>query len=170
MDSYLGEIKLLPWNWAPRGWMLCQGQLLPINQYTALFSLLGTTYGGNGTTNFALPDLRGRAPNHQGTFQGSPYVMGEIGGSETVTLITSQLPAHQHALMAETTPGTDAKPINNLFAEAPVARYASDASNTVTMNPASIQPIGGSQPHNNMQPYLVLSYCICTSGIFPSRN
>ena len=170
MDWYLGEIKLLPWDWPPKGWALCQGQILPISQNTALFSLLGTTYGGNGTTTFALPDLRGRAANHQGNFQGSPYVMGEMSGSETVTLIQSQLPTHQHALTATTIAGAQLQAIGNLLAQSTAGRYASDASNTVIMNPASIQPIGGSQSHNNMQPYLALSYCIALTGIFPSRN
>jgi microcystin-dependent protein len=166
MDQFLGEIKLLPWDWPPRGWALCQGQLLPVAQNTALFSLLGTFYGGNGTTTFALPDLRGRVPNHQGDF----YVIGEMAGQENVNLIMSQLPTHQHALMATTSPATVAVPINNLVAQSNAGRYGSDASNLVTMNPASVQPVGGSQPHNNMQPYLALSYCIALTGIYPSRN
>lgn len=169
MEPFLGEIKLLPWNWAPKGWALCQGQLLPINQNTALFSLLGTQFGGNGVTNFALPDLRSRVPIHRS----SAYTMGESGGTEAVTLLLSQLPGHSHALEATSNPGQLAAPFGNILAEAaPTSdpRYASDSSNLVTMNPASIQMTGGSQPHDNVQPYLVLSYCIATQGIFPSRN
>jgi len=168
MDPYLGEIKLLPWNWPPKGWALCQGQLLPIAQNTALFSLLGTTYGGNGQTTFALPDLRGRVPIHQG----NNYVMGETGGQEMVTLVMSQLPMHQHALQATTTPGNDVRPFNNILGETDPSspRYASDAANLVTLNPGSVQPQGGNLPHNNMQPYLALSYCIALQGIYPSRN
>lgn len=163
---FIGEIRLFPWDWPPRGWALCQGQLLPIAQSTALFSLLGTTYGGNGTSTFGLPDLRGRVPNHQG----GNYIIGEMAGQENVTLLITQLPSHQHALMATTTTGTANPPVGNLLAQPTAARYASDASNLVTMNPASIQPAGGSQGHNNMQPYLALSYCIALSGLFPSRN
>ncbi len=169
MQPYLGEIKLLPWNWAPKGWALCNGALLSINQNTALFSLLGTQYGGNGTTNFALPDLRSRVP----ISMGNNYNIGEMGGVEMVTLLLNQLPAHQHLLEATNTPGGAASPFDHTLAQSnPTSdsRYASDASNLVTLNAASIQPTGGSQPHTNIQPYLVLSYCIALSGIFPSRN
>ena len=163
---FIGEIKLFSFNWAPRGWALCQGQLLPINQYTALFSLLGTYYGGNGVNSFALPDLRGRGAVHQS----GNYIIGEMAGTESVMLIQSQLPVHQHALQATTTTGAEGKPLGNLLATPAQPRYASDASNLVALNPASVQPQGGNQPHNNMQPYLALSYCISLTGLFPSRN
>lgn len=165
MDPFLGEIKLLPWDWPPKGWALCQGQLLSIAQNSALFSLLGTQYGGNGVNNFALPDLRSRVPIHMS----STYGIGEIGGTEAVTLLLSQLPMHQHGLQASTAAGDKNIPIDTLLADAS-SPYASDASGVVTLAPPSIQPTGGSQPHSNMQPYLVLSYCIALQGIFPSRN
>ena len=163
---FLGEIKLFSFNWAPRGWALCQGQLLSIAQNSALFSLLGTYYGGNGVQNFALPDLRGRVPIHQG----NGYTIGEMGGQENVALNQSQLPSHQHALEATTAAGTAGSPIGHLLAQPNLGHYGSDSSNLVTMNPASIQPQGGSQAHDNMQPYLALNYCIALQGAFPSRN
>ncbi len=168
MDPYLGEIKLLPWNWAPKGWHLCDGALLSISQFSALFSLLGTQYGGNGQTNFALPDLRGRVPVHFG----SSYSQGTMTGTETVTLTLNEMPAHNHPFMGTSQAGDNI--LSNTRALAKVTptttfRYAADSA-IVGLNPASVQPAGGSQPHFNMQPYLVLNYCIALSGIFPSRN
>lgn len=169
MDPFLGEIKLLPWNWAPRGWALCNGAILPITQFTALFSLLGTQYGGNGQTNFALPDLRGRVA----IYFGSTYSQGELDGTENVTLTLAEMPSHNHQLLGYTQPGTAAIPdaalLSNVGGNKTPAHYAGDAT-TISLNPAAVQATGGNQSHNNMQPYLVLNYCIATTGTFPSRN
>lgn len=171
---FIAEIVMFGGNFAPRGWAFCQGQLLSIAQNTALFSLLGTTYGGNGQTTFALPDLRGRVPMQQGSGPGlTPRVLGEQGGTETVTLLITQMPAHNHTAVISTKanngPLSDNVPTNNYWAE---GSYNS-ATNT-SMNPAAVQATigisGGSQPHNNMQPFLALNFIIATQGIFPSRN
>jgi microcystin-dependent protein len=171
-DPFLGELKLAAFNFAPLGWAFCDGQLLPISQNTALFALLGTTYGGDGQTTFALPDLRGRVPVHAG-FSGSGNVsLGEQGGAEAVTLTTSQLPSHTHTLSGSSDLANASAPGGALPAAKPrggISRYAPAGSNTV-MAPASVAIAGGSQPHNNMQPHLVLSWLISVEGIFPSRN
>lgn len=174
-DFYLGQIQPFGFNFAPKNWAMCNGQLLSIQQNAALFSLLGTTYGGNGTTNFALPDLRGRASLHMGQGPGlSPYAEGQASGSETVTLISSQMPAHNHIMQA-TTNSTAASPNNAILATAslstdgtPVNAYGTTPN--TTMAPTSVGISGGSQPHTNMQPYLVVNWCIALSGIYPSRN
>lgn len=169
MDPYLGEIRILSFNWPPKGWMLCNGALLPIAQYTALFSLLGTTYGGNGTTTFALPDLRGRVPVHRSTDGG--FQQGQMSGVEQVTIIQSSMAAHNHLLLGTTTPGDKKAPKTTLAASSVATDYYySPLANIVQLNPQSIGPVGGSQPHENMQPYLVLNYSIAVVGIFPSRN
>lgn len=167
LDPFIGEIKLLPWSWAPKNWHICDGSLLPISNYTALFSLLGVQYGGNGTTNFALPDLRGRAPIHFGTV----YQQGDQDGSESVTLLPNQLPAHNHALLGSSQPAQKANPTGVLAQINPTTalHYASDAP-LQPLNPTSVQIAGSGGPHNNMQPYLVLNYCIALFGVFPSRN
>ncbi|HXD45249.1 MAG TPA: tail fiber protein [Pseudolabrys sp.] len=167
MDQYLGEIRMFTWNWPPKGWALCNGAILPIAQNAALFSLLGTTYGGNGTTTFALPDLQGRVPIHRS----SQYPEGARAGEEQVTLTQSTLPQHIHMLQATTTAG-DKKVPKFAIAASSVATdfYYSPPSPLVQLNPASIGMVGGSQPHPNMQPFLVLNYCIAMTGIFPSRN
>lgn len=168
MNPYLGEIKLLPWPFAPKGWRLCDGSILAIQSNTALFSLLGTQYGGNGSTTFALPDLRGRAPVHFG----SVYTQGELAGSENVTLLLNQMPMHAHPLQGTSQTGDAPLPNTRAFAQGSVpadTHYATDTT-TVTINAATVQSNGGNQPHPNMQPFLVLNYCIATSGIFPSRN
>ena len=167
MDQYLGEIRMFTWNWAPKGWMLCNGALLPITQYSALFSLLGTTYGGNGTTNFALPDLQGRVPIHRSNV----YPEGARGGEEQVQLTQSMMPMHTHLFLATTTAG-DKKAAHFTLAASSIASdyYYSQPSPAVQLNPASLSMVGGNQPHPNMQPYLVLNYSIATVGIFPSRN
>jgi microcystin-dependent protein len=191
MDAFLAMIMLWPCNFAPNGWAFCAGQLLSIAQNTALFSLLGTTYGGNGTTNFALPDLQGRVPVGAGNGSGlSPYVIGETGGTETVTLLTTQIPAHTHALTltlsisANNAKATDSTPtgsINSLAApydvsnDNPIAGYNNQAPNTalnVGANPISGTAglTGGNQPHSNLQPFLALNYCIALVGIYPSRG
>lgn len=171
-DFFLGEIKLLPYNWAPKYWTLCAGQLLPINSNQALFSLLGTTYGGDGVTTFALPDLRGRVPVHPNVNAGLPQ--GSKAGVENVTLTTANLPAHNHGVSASTTQGDNLAFANNYIAggkgnAGDVNLY--EAPNSLQpLNPASVSNTGGSQPHENCQPSLVLNYCIATQGIYPSRN
>ncbi len=171
-DQYLGEIRLFSFNFAPKGWAFCAGQLLAIQQYSALFALLGTYYGGNGVSTFQLPDLRSRVPNHMGSGAGGTYVIGEFAGVENVSLNASQTPPHIHMLQAVNSPGTVKTPINNLLAQSGTTypRYAPDGSNLVALNPASIQPAGNGVPHSNIQPYLALNYCIALTGIFPSRN
>jgi len=173
-EPFLAEIRLMSFNFAPKGWAPCNGQLLPIAQNQALFSLLGTTFGGNGATTFALPDLRGRAPisaNSSGDTISTDPALGQSGGSESHTLTQAQLPAHTHA-MASGGGATAATPGGNVPGEPTVAfgDAYSDADNLAPMASQAVAAIGGSQPHNNMQPYLVLNYCIALQGIFPSRN
>jgi microcystin-dependent protein len=168
-DPYIGELRLFPYNFAPRGWAFCQGQLLSIAQNTALFSLLGTTYGGNGQTTFGLPDLRGRVPISSGQGPGlSPYALGQTGGVESVTLTTPQLPAHNHSVNAS----SSATSKNPSGAEPAFTGGGSSygTANDLTMSPSMIGNTGGSQPHPNIQPYLTLNWCISLVGIYPSRN
>ena len=168
MDNYLSEIRLFPWNWAPKGWALCQGQLMSIAQNAALFSLLGTTYGGNGVSTFALPDLRSRAAIH---LYGGTYPQGSFGGLEAVMLNSNELPLHTHTFMAVGSPGTAAAPDAHLLANnANSHNYYAAPTSPVHLNPASVSTVGQNGAHNNMQPYLVLNYCICIQGVFPSRN
>ena len=174
MDPFVAEIRIFPFNFAPKGWAWCDGQLLPLSQNTALFSLLGTTYGGNGKSNFALPDLQGRAPMHPGQGPGlSLHDLGETGGSETVSLLESEIPAHSHAMRASSdqadnnvTPGKmAAKTVgrgNNL--------YTTATTPLVQMNDSMLAPAGGDQPHNNMQPYLTFYFCIALQGVYPPRT
>src|SRR5512140_3135402 len=151
---FLGEVKIISWNFAPKGWSFCNGQLLPINQNQALFSLLGTTYGGNGITTFALPNLQGRVPVHVG----SGIILGQAGGEMNHTLILSEIPAHNHVPVGINAPASAASATGNLWANASEPAYT-DTPNTA-LNPVSVLPTGGSQPHNNMSPYLVLTFCI----------
>ncbi len=168
-EPFLGEIMLVGFNFAPKGWAFCNGQIMPINQATALFSLLGTQYGGNGQTTFALPDLRGRVPIHFGQGPGlSSYNIGQVGGAETSTLLTGNLPAHNHALQAGTN-ATTKNPTNGYPGFTAGGSSYTDTP-TGTMNPAVVGPTGGGQPFNNIQPYLVLNWIIALEGIFPSRN
>ena len=180
MDEFIGIIKIFGGNFAPRGWALCNGQLLSISQYTALFSILGTTYGGDGRTTFALPDLRGRVAVGEGTGPGLPAVdLGELAGEPTHTLIQNEIPAHAHgavvssadaAQSAATAGSTIATPGSSSGRSfTPTLGFNTSTPNTV-LNPGSITPTGGSQPHNNMQPYLGVNYIICLDGVFPSRN
>jgi microcystin-dependent protein len=164
-EPFLSEIKIVSFNFPPKGWALCNGQLLPINQNQALFALLGTTYGGNGQTNFALPNLRGRVPIHFG----SAHSLGEAAGSTSVTVNIQQLPTHTHALMASQTNGDTPAPNNTVLAATPAKIYGPPASLT-TLIPATVSNVGGSQPHNNMMPYLTLNFIIALQGIFPSQN
>lgn len=163
-EPFLSEIRIMSFVFAPRGWALCNGQLLPINQNQALFSLLGTTFGGDGRVNFALPDLRGRTPIHVG----SGHTLGERGGEPAHTLSISELPTHTHVLNATSSNGTQLIPGGNLLAASANQLYHAPDSNLQAMSPASIANVGGSQAHLNMQPFLTLSFCIALQGIFPS--
>jgi microcystin-dependent protein len=162
-DPYIGEIKVISFNFPPKGWAFCNGQLLAINQNQALFSILGTMYGGNGQTNFALPNLQGRIPLHQG--QG--FNVGQAGGEVAHTLTIQETPTHVHPGAAQSTPN-GVSPTNAIWATAPSAAYA--PAPNIQMNPAAVQNSGGSQPHENQAPYLVLNFIIALVGIFPSRN
>lgn len=164
-EPFLGELKIVSFNFAPKGWALCNGQFLPINQNQALFSILGTTYGGNGQTTFALPDLRGRAPCHTG----ASLDLGQKGGQEFHTITQSEMPMHIHTLMASSTAANNQLPAGNVLALSPQQVYTAPA-NFTPMEPSSVGNIGGSQPHENRQPYLVLNIIIALQGIFPSRN
>lgn len=163
-EPFLGEIRVFSFNFPPKGWALCNGQAMPINQNQALFSLLGTTYGGNGQTTFALPDLRARSPMHMG----NGHILGERGGETTHTLSAGELPSHTHLVQASTAPGRYTQGTGHAFASAR-GHYA-DATALVSMAPATGGTTGGSQPHDNMPPYLVLNFGIALQGIFPSRN
>ncbi|MEM5775265.1 MAG: tail fiber protein [Anaerolineaceae bacterium] len=162
-EPFISEIKIFSFNFPPRGWALCNGQLLPIAQNSALFSLLGTTYGGNGQTTFALPNLQGRTPLHFG----SGFVLGQAGGEMSHTLNVAELPAHAHAANASSAAATATSPAGNLWANGNVPAYTDPGGQV--MNPAALANVGGSQPHENMPPYLVLNFCIALQGIFPSR-
>jgi len=174
MDPFLAEIRMFAGNFAPQGWFTCDGQTLPIAQYTALFSLLGTTYGGNGQTTFQLPDLRGRVPIHVGQGLGlSPYSLGEMAGVETVTLTPNQMPTHNHLIGCSTNGADSNTPNNSVLAapadatRAPINIYTAAAN--ATMPPTTVSVAGGSQPHENHQPYLTLTFIIAWQGIYPSR-
>ena len=171
-DPFVAEIRIFPFNFAPKGWAFCDGQLLPISQNTALFSLLGTTYGGDGRSNFALPNMQGNAPMHPGQGPGlSLHDLGEAGGSETVTLLTSEIPAHFHNLRAAASTGTKSVPSANVLAKTSGATpYAISGSPLVAMAVGALNPAGGDQPHNNMQPYLTLNFCIALQGVYPPRT
>jgi microcystin-dependent protein len=172
-EPYLGQLMLVPYNFAPRGWAFCNGQLLSIAQNTALFSLIGTFYGGDGIQTFALPDLRGRVPIHMGDGVGlSPYTLAETGGVESVTLAVNQIPAHSHGVNATANKGNKASPIGAYPAAdaAGVTAEYNNGSPTGEMNAGVITTVGGSQPHENRQPFLVLNWVIALQGIFPSRN
>lgn len=169
MDPFIGEIRLFAGNFAPRGWAFCDGALLPVAQNTALFSILGTTYGGDGRTTFALPDLRGRVAVHPGTGPGlTTRSAGEKGGSETATLTVDQMPAHNHRVTASNTRGDSPDPAGNVPAGDPDMPYI--ASGTNAMSAAMIQQTGNGQPHANMQPFLGIPFIIALVGIYPSRN
>jgi microcystin-dependent protein len=180
-ESFIGQIMMAGFNFAPRNWALCNGQLLPINQNQALFSLLGTQFGGNGTTNFALPDLRSRTPIGYASsvdpgWQPPSVQIGQASGVENVTLLSTNLPAHTHAANASTDNASHRVPRNRVFATstssggAALPIYAASNGPLVPLNPATVGPAGGNQPHPNMQPYSVINFCIALQGIFPSRN
>ena len=174
-EPFLGMIMIVPYNFAPRGWAFCNGQILPIAQNTALFSLLGTTFGGNGQTTFALPDLRGRVPNSSGQGPGlSSYDLGQVSGTESETITINQMPAHNHQVACLQGEATSPRPQGNFLAILTVPTdsnsllYAATAD--ALMAPTSITNTGGSQPISLLQPYLTLNFCIALEGIFPSRN
>ena len=169
-DPFVAEIRIFPFNFAPKGWAWCDGQLMPLSQNTALFSLLGTTYGGNGKSNFALPDLQGRAPMHPGQGPGlSLHDLGETGGSETVTLLESEMPAHSHGMRGVEDDASFLTPANMLLA-AGNQMYAAAPAGGATLAPEALAPAGGDQPHNNMMPYLTSYFCIALQGVFPPRT
>jgi microcystin-dependent protein len=171
VTPYVGQIMAFGGTYAPQGWALCDGSLLPISQYETLFNLIGTTYGGDGQNTFALPDLRGRVPLHQGQGPGlSSYVLGESGGVEDVTLSVNQFPQHTHPAMVSPNPGTSPNPAGAFWAGSPVNIYTDGAAANAAMAATSISASGGSQPHNNMLPYLTLNFCIATEGIYPSPS
>jgi microcystin-dependent protein len=168
-EPFLSEIRIMSFGFPPKGWALCNGQLLPINQNQALFSLLGTTYGGDGRVNFGLPNLQGNVPIHMG--QG--HTLGEKGGEQAHTISIAELPTHIHFAQANNSPAAQADPTNAFFAQAPTALgtvYNTTNASLVAMNPAAVANAGGSQAHQNMQPFLTLSFCIALQGIFPSQN
>jgi microcystin-dependent protein len=165
-EPFLSEIRIMSFGYAPSGWAQCNGQLLPINQNQALFSLLGTTYGGDGRVNFALPDCRGRAPIHVG----AGHTLGERGGEQAHTVSTAELPTHTHTLNGTSSDGTQVVPAGQELAKAAPANPYHNATNLSAMNPASVANVGGSQAHLNMQPFLSLTFCIALQGIFPSPN
>jgi microcystin-dependent protein len=175
MDPFVAEIRIFPFNFAPLGWAFCNGQLMPLTQNTALFSLLGTTYGGDGKSNFALPDMMGNVPMHPGHGPGlSPHDLGEMSGTETVTLLESEIPAHAHAIMATGNPppanaGTPGPAVGLARSNGGTAYQVAPFTNLAPMDANMIAPAGGAQPHNNMQPYLVLNFNIALQGIFPPR-
>jgi len=167
-DQFVAEIRIFPFNFPPTGWAFCAGQLMPISQNTALFALLGTFYGGDGKSTFALPDLQGSAPMQTGQGQGlSERFLGEMSGVESVTLLTSEIPVHAHTYQATEEAANENNPTDHAPA-AGIAMYAAP-SNLVAMAPQTLAPAGGGLPHNNMQPYLTLNYCIALQGIFPQR-
>ena len=172
MDPFVAEIRIFPFNFAPRGWAWCDGQLLPLSQNTALFSLLGTTYGGNGQSNFALPDLQGRAPMHPGQGPGlSLHDLGETGGSETVTLLQSEIPAHAHTLRANVLDVADTNvpsPAASFALSSGGALFQSSAN--VQLAPQALAIAGGNLPHNNLMPYVTFHFCIALQGVYPPRG
>jgi microcystin-dependent protein len=173
-NPFVAEIRIFPFNFAPTGWAFCNGQLLPLSQNTALFSLLGTTYGGDGKSNFALPNMQGNAPMHPGQGPGlSLHDLGETGGSDTVTLLDSEMPSHSHSLMANAFPATlgQGSPTTGLAHSAGGNAYQNVTNtNIVQMSSNTIAPAGGDQPHNNLMPYLTLNFCIALQGVFPPRS
>jgi len=165
-EPFLSEIRIMSFVFAPQGWALCNGQLLPINQNQGLFSLLGTTYGGDGRVNFALPDLRGRLPMHMG----SGHTLGERGGEQAHTLSISELPTHVHTMQASSTAGDGPVPTSTLLAPGAATQLYGTAANLTSLQPSTVANVGGSQAHLNMQPFLTLSFCIALQGIFPSQT
>lgn len=169
-QPYVGEIRMFAGNFAPAGWMFCDGQLLPISENETLFQLIGTTYGGDGQNTFALPDLRGRVPVHQGTFQGMSWNVGLAGGVEQVTLTTQQIPAHSHAVLASTATGTSRNPVPDAAPAVAAGDAYVSSLDPVPLNAQAITSTGGSQPHENMQPFLSINFIISLFGVYPSQS
>jgi microcystin-dependent protein len=174
-DPFVAEIRIFPFNFAPTGWAMCNGQILPLSQNTALFSLLGTTYGGDGKSNFALPNLQGGGAIHQGQGPGlTDRFLGETGGEESVTLVATEMPAHAHQFGGSVAAnGGSLTPVNSIWAQAPFGRGALNIYGTpanVALNPNCLSITGSSLPHNNLQPYLTLNFCIALQGVFPPRS
>jgi microcystin-dependent protein len=165
-QPYVGEIRMFAGNFAPAGWMFCEGQLLPISENETLFQLIGTTYGGDGESTFALPDLRGRIPIHQG----NGFILAETGGAEEITLTVNQIPAHSHPLLASTNIASNANPGNNVLGQSGSVTLYRAATPTSAMSPQAVGPTGGSQPHTNFQPYLCVDFIISLFGLFPSQT
>ena len=165
-NPYVGEIRMFAGNFAPAGWLLCEGQLLPISQYDTLFALIGTTYGGDGQTTFALPDLRGRLPIHQG----GGFTLAQSGGVETVTLTVNQVPSHSHPMLASNDPANTPNPQGNVVGTPALATPFFGGPATAALAPQAITSTGGSQPHSNFQPYLCVNFIISLFGVFPSQN
>jgi len=169
-DPFVGEIRLFAGNFAPQGWAFCDGQLLSIAQNTVLFDLIGTTYGGDGQTTYALPDLRGRVPVHQGSNeQSSPYIPGQSGGLETVTLTPAQMPAHSHAMFASTAPASTVHGPSEALGSSTAMNFYGTGTPDMAMDPNALTPVGSGLPHENMPPFVALSYIVSMFGIFPSR-
>ncbi|MFL6335782.1 MAG: phage tail protein [Pyrinomonadaceae bacterium] len=168
-EPYIGEIRMFAGNFAPAGWAFCNGALIPISENDTLFTLIGTTYGGDGQETFALPNLQSRVPMHQGTNGGQTFTIGEMAGVETVTLGVQQIPVHTHLLLCSTSLASTQTPGGNVAAQAAAAAYTS-ASSPILMNSQSVTPVGGSQPHENMQPYLCINFIISLFGVFPNPN
>jgi microcystin-dependent protein len=166
-DPYIGEIRMLGFSWAPNGWAMCNGQLLPISQNDALFVIIGTQFGGDGQETFALPDLRSRIPVAPGNGIG----WGEFAGTEQETLTIQQIPVHNHALLGSSAIGTEANPTNNVLAQMTVADpYTTSSDPDTALNPNAVTPVGGSQPHENTQPFLVITFALSLFGLFPTQN
>jgi microcystin-dependent protein len=168
---YIGEIRMVGFNFAPAGWALCNGQLLSISENDALFALIGTTYGGDGQTTFALPNLQSRVPTHMGTGpDGSSYVLGQMAGAEQVTLTTSQIPTHSHPFLVTNNPGTQINPQGNTTGQPNQIQPYIDDVPSVSMGPTAMGPTGGNQPHDNMMPFLVINFIISLDGVYPTQG
>jgi len=170
-NPYVGEIRMFGGNFAPAGWMFCQGQLLPISENETLFNLIGTTYGGDGQSTFALPNLQSRVPIHSGTApSGTTYTLAEMSGTETVTLTTQQMPVHTHAMIGSLDVGGSSSPANTILAQSPNIKAYFEAVPNQSLAANAVAPVGGSQPHENVQPYLCISFIISLFGIFPQPS
>lgn len=169
-QPYVGEIRMVGFNFAPVGWALCNGQLMPISENDTLFNLIGTTYGGDGQQTFALPDLQSRVPVHMGSAQGSSYALGQVAGVEQVTLTTNQIPIHPHAFLASNSPGTQINPAGNTIAQPNQIQPYLDDVPSVPMSANALGPAGGNQPHENMMPFLVISFIISLYGVYPQQG
>lgn len=169
-EPFLAEVRMVGFNFAPRGWAFCDGQILPINQNQSLYSLLGTTYGGDGRTSFALPDLRGRTPIHVGASNGTPHTLGQKSGEETHILSLNETPAHNHGVQVSTAAADSPTPSGTVLAQAEMIYHNPTGVPKTTMNNATLTNAGGGQAHDNMQPYLAVNFCIALRGLFPSRN